>query len=127
MFTAETGVVITGALLVIAAIWILWRAQSAEHNPVDFATMLVDQKDGSTSLRKVGELVALLTTTWIILYMAVKGDLTETFYVAYLGVWVSRTVLGVLAGAKASAMESANPPPQMSVQASGLPPAIRRP
>lgn len=118
--TAEQGVIITGMIMVAAGVWLLVRAQFSRSNPIDFGTMLIDQKDGTTSLRKVGELVALLTTTWVVLYLAVKSDLTDTIFFAYVGAWVSRTVLGVLAGAKASAMTGESAPD------SGLPSAIRR-
>lgn len=122
MPTAEQGVVATGIVLVVAAIYVLIRAQGSKAHPLDFATLLLDQD--KASLRKVGELIALLTTTWVVLYMAVKGDLSDTIFFAYIGAWVSRTVLGVLAGAKASAMASANPPQPAE---SSLPPSIRRP
>jgi hypothetical protein len=65
--------------------WFLWRAQRSKDNPIDFATMLVWPGTGQTSLIAVGSLLGILTTTWMIVDLALRNHLTPEYFGIYIG------------------------------------------
>lgn len=107
--TAEHAVIWFGAILVCAAVYVLWKAQHSRSNPINLADLLIDGSTQKTSLRKGGEAVALLATTWVLVYLTIAGKLTDWVFACYVGAWVSRTLLGMLAQAKAGAMTAGKP------------------
>lgn len=91
---------VLGIALLLLGAFVLWRADKSKSNPVDFAHLLIE--NDRTSLRKFMELLAGLASTWVLVYLAVADKLTEGYYLAYLGCWVARTLLGPLSQAKAT-------------------------
>ena len=94
---------VLGFALLALGVFILWQANRSKNNPIDFADILIDS--GRTSLRKLGELIALLASTWIIVALVVNDKLTPEYYGLYIGAWVARTLLGQLTQAKAAQMD----------------------
>lgn len=92
-----------GIALVLFAGVFLFMAHRSENSKIDFAHTLNDS-DNRTSLRKFGEWVALLTSTWIIVYLAKAQLITETYFGLYLAIWVARAAFGALLSAKAGAI-----------------------
>jgi len=66
------------------------KAHTATGNDLDIQWLLVDEKTGRVSLKKFGALIAIVFSTWIVLFMTVKGQMTE----AVLGLWLF-ALLGV--------------------------------
>lgn len=66
---------------------LLWRAHTATGNNFDIKYLLIDERSERVSLKKMGALLALITSTWIVLYMTVKGSVTESILGLYLFVW----------------------------------------
>jgi hypothetical protein len=106
-----TAVGVLGLALLVFGAWALLRAQRSEASPIDFAHTLQDP-DGRTSLRKVGEWVALLSSTWLVVFLATAGRLTDWIFGLWLVAWVSRAALGALIGAKAASMVAATSEPR---------------
>jgi hypothetical protein len=82
---------------------VLWRAHRSKDTPIDFAHLLVDVK-GKTSLRKCGEALALLASTWVVLWMASLKTLTETIFLGYVLIWAARSAIGPLVAARAGSI-----------------------
>jgi hypothetical protein len=74
-----------------------------KDTPIDFAHLLVDVS-GKTSLRKCGEALALLASTWIVLWMASLKTLTETIFLGYVLIWAARSAIGPLIAARAGSI-----------------------
>lgn len=99
-----------GVALVCGAVLFLALAHFG-GSKIDFANTLND-RDGRTSLRKFGEWMALLASTWVLIYLTKTGQINETYYGAYLVVWVARTAIGPILGAKAEAIAKAAEEPR---------------
>jgi cytochrome bd-type quinol oxidase subunit 1 len=41
------------------------------------------------SVSKMGELIALVVSTWAIVHMVIKGTVTSDLFIGYLAAWVS--------------------------------------
>ena len=67
--------------------WILWRAHRSKDNKIDLSALLVDTVTGNVTLAKFGGLLALLSSTWIVVYLAVDKSLTDTAFAAYVATW----------------------------------------
>jgi hypothetical protein len=106
-FIAAVGTVESlGIVLVLFAAVFLFSAHRSTTSPINFANTLTDS-DGRTSLRKLGEWVALLTSTWVLVFLTKSGLLTETYFGCYLLIWVARAAIGPILGAKAEMMSAA--------------------
>jgi hypothetical protein len=103
--TGPLAVIIAGFLLAGLGLFVLWRAHRSKANKIDLAHLIVD-RDGHTSLRQSSECVALLVTSWIVLWLAVSGTLTEGIFGVYVVAWVLRTLAGPTMQAWASSLQS---------------------
>lgn len=103
--TGPLAVIIAGFLLAGVGLFVLWRAHYSRSNPIDLAHLIVD-RDGHTSLRQAGECVALLVTSWIVLWLAVSDKLTEGIFGVYVVAWVLRTLAGPAMQAWASVLQA---------------------
>lgn len=74
-----------GVAMVATFVYVLWRAHRNGENNIDLSSLLVD--NGVVTLAKFGGLLALLTTTWLIVLLALKGALTDVALGAYLTAW----------------------------------------
>ena len=109
----------TGPLLVIVAgvsctaVGVLWLLVAHWRDRIDLVDVITEFDDRrgvrKASLRKLGEAVALGASTFVVVYDALDGS-NEWILFAYLGAWVSRTLFGMLAQAKAGAINAASQP-----------------
>lgn len=85
------AVLIVGAVMVLLGGYILWRAHRNRGNAIDLAFLLVDGdlNPPRVTLAKFGGLVALLTSTWLVVYLAVAGKLDGVIFGAYLTAWAA--------------------------------------
>lgn len=100
-------VIIVGAtVMVLAFLWLLMQHRKGTFNLAD----LVMDDDGlgtrRASIRKFGELIALIASTWVVVYDALDG-VNDVVFLTYMGGWVSRTLLGPMTGARANAINAA--------------------
>jgi len=78
-----------GILLVIVvfAIWILYKLQNTKDS-FDLRSVITDSK-GQPSLHKIGQLTALLLSTWMLAYLAIHGQMTGEYFGTYMGIWAA--------------------------------------
>lgn len=93
---------------------LLWKAHTATGNNFDIKYLLIDEGTSRVSLKKLGALLALLTSTWIVLFMTVKGSITESILGLYLFVWA-----GVYVTPQSIAAWRAGPPTPPAAPNSG--------
>lgn len=103
--TGPLAVIIAGFLLAGLGLFVLWRAHYSRTSPIDLAHLIVD-RDGHTSLRQASECVALLVTSWIVLWLAVSDRLNESVFGIYIVAWVLRTLAGPAMQAWASVLHA---------------------
>jgi hypothetical protein len=63
-----------------------------KHDNFDLRYLISDDQR-RPSLHKIGQLTALIVSTWAFVYLVLHDKLTETFYTVYMGIWASVTVL----------------------------------
>lgn len=61
-----------------------WQRKDDEF---DLRWLIVDNKTTKVSLFKLGQLVALLTSTWALIYETRHNNLTEWLFMAYIVAW----------------------------------------
>lgn len=64
---------------------VLLTWQLTKDNSIDLKSLLI--KDGEVSLSKLGQLIAMLVSTWIIIYQTRNGLLTEWLFTGYMIAW----------------------------------------
>ena len=90
-----------GFFLMIAAIYLLFKAQYSpkNKNKFDAAEMFQDERD-KTSMAKFFYMIGGLTSTWIVVSYAVKDKLGWEMFAAYLGALVAGKALTEFAAKK---------------------------
>lgn len=76
-----------GCFLLVMFAVILVRAQFDEKNKIDLSYLLVDSTTGNVTLAKFTGLGAFLTSTWVLVDLAVSGHFDPSFAGWYMGVW----------------------------------------
>lgn len=82
-----------GAVLAIILLS-FWRAQRDQTSSFDLFDLLLE--NGRVSRIAVAFLLVLLVTTWIIIDLQLKGQLTEGLFAIYTGAWVAPLVAKVV-------------------------------
>ena len=80
------------ALLVILAGLLLYKASRSSAYRFNLEDLLLDRGTGKASLGKLGQLTALCVSTWLIVYLAIGGHLTEFYFGTYMTAWVAANV-----------------------------------
>jgi capsule polysaccharide export protein KpsC/LpsZ len=78
-------VMLTISALVFAVI--LWNWQKSADVNFDLRWLLVDSQTEKVSLMKVGQAVALVTSTWGFIALLSKDKLTEFYFIGYMASW----------------------------------------
>lgn len=84
----ETIILGIGSLIFIA--FLIKSHVSAE--PFDIRSVIVDES-GRFSLNKFGQLVALLVSTWVLIYQTRQALLTEWLFAGYMAAWAGANLL----------------------------------
>jgi hypothetical protein len=91
------------ALLLIAAVLfaILARWQLDKQNPFNLQSVVVDTTTGQASLFKIGQLFALIISSWIMVNETRAGRLTEWLFLGYMIAWSGANLANKMIDAKA--------------------------
>lgn len=54
---------------------------------------LIMERPNKPSLSKIGQIVALLVSTWGFVVLVLKGQMTETYMLVYMGTWTGSTMI----------------------------------
>lgn len=74
-------------VMVAASILILLKLQRTKDK-FDLRSVISDDR-GQPSIHKIGQLVALLLSTWMLIWLAVHSQMTEGYFGTYMGVWAA--------------------------------------
>lgn len=107
--TGPFAVILLGvACVVVGLTWLLLMHGRSRIDLVDVVTEAGPDGVRRASLRKLGEAVALGASTFVVVYDAIdEAGASDLILGLYLAAWVSRTLLGMLAQAKAGAITTA--------------------
>lgn len=102
-FTFDNSLFIAG-MFGFFSILLSWHLN--KNNSIDLKTILV--KDGELSLSKLGQLIALLVSTWIIVYQTRHELLNEWLFTSYLFTWTGANVMSKYLGPRSPASRQDN-------------------
>lgn len=78
-------------IAILAGLVILAYAQIKKDN-FDLRT-LITEDDGKLSIHKIGQLVALVLSSWGFVYLILYKEITEFYFMGFMGVWASAEAL----------------------------------
>jgi hypothetical protein len=84
-------IILTIGAAVIIGVLIYWHLD--EKTRFDVRDLMVDHQTKILSLNKIGQLFALLVSTWIIIHETRVGRLTEFLFTGYMAVWSGSSLL----------------------------------
>ena len=82
----NTMTIVLGAICLIA-ILVLLKVQFARDN-FDLRSVISDDK-GQPDIHKIGQLTALVFSTWLLIYLALHGTMNEGYFGTYMGIWAA--------------------------------------
>lgn len=110
-FGAHTFVIwpgqILGVVMIVAMIWLFWKAQRSKTNPIDFASMFVWPGSQQTSLILFLAFVSGMGGIWIIVDREFRGVLTAEMFLG----WLTIMIFGKGATEAINAWRDRGPPP----------------
>lgn len=85
-----------GVAFAIFGICILYKAQKNPRSKVDIWDVLIDSSlvPPRITLAKVSGVIALVTTTWLMLFLTADAAMEPEYFWAYLGAWGAVKVAG---------------------------------
>jgi len=85
------------ALIAMAALaaFLAGYAQSKDDD-FDLRDLVRDSRSGRVSLFKVGQLVALASSTWLLIYEALHGRMTDWMFTGYMVSWAGANIANKL-------------------------------
>jgi hypothetical protein len=78
-------IVLLGGAAVFAYLMVYWHLDKKTR--FDVRDLIIDSATKELSLYKVGQLVALIISTWILIYETRAGKLTEWLFGSYMIAW----------------------------------------
>jgi hypothetical protein len=81
------------ALLVIAflVLIVLWLVQRRKDN-FDLRWVIADEQTKQPSIHKVGQLTALIMSTWLLVYLTLHDKMDGTYFTTYMAIWAGAQV-----------------------------------
>ena len=74
------------AMLIVLGLW------QHKADTFDLRWLLVDTKTNKVSLSKTGQLIALIVSSWALIYETRNGNLTEWLFGAYMISWAGANI-----------------------------------
>jgi hypothetical protein len=98
------------AAFVIAAIITLVKIQRAPDT-FDLRAVIADDA-GKPSVHKIGQLTALVLSTWQLVYLTIHNQMTVEYFGLYMGVWAAaQTADKWISKSRDRPADELNPPP----------------
>lgn len=82
--------------MLLLGAYVLWRAHRSRNSAIDLAYLLVDGAldPPRVTLAKFSAMVALLVSTWIVVFLTVSGKFDSAAFTAYLATWGAVKIAG---------------------------------
>ena len=80
--------IVLGAVLLVVALALV----VVTRHPVSLLQLVTDARSGRMSLGRVGQLVALIVSSWAFVWLTIAGTLTEWYYGTYMIAWAGARI-----------------------------------
>jgi len=74
--------------IVVIALILLWVVQRTKDN-LDLRSLIVDEQTKQPSIHKLGQLTALVMSTWLLVYLALQNRMDSVYFTTYMGIWTA--------------------------------------
>lgn len=94
-----TKILMTVALVIVIAaiIFVLIKRDRSSSSQINLEDLLIGD-DGKLSKAAAVMLGAFAMTTWLMVYLALGGKMTEGYLAIYVGAWIAPTVARLIVG-----------------------------
>jgi len=89
----------------VGFVGILYSIHKNSQNKLNATSIIIDKNTGEISLSKIGQLVALVTSTWIVFYLTVTKNITEGYLGLYIATWAASNSFNSWMKVKAGSVE----------------------
>ena len=69
--------------------FMLWMAHRANDNAFDLKHLIADRDTGKVDRFSFAFIVALMVSSWLMLFYGMSGKLTAEWFALYMGVWAA--------------------------------------
>lgn len=83
--------IVLGAVLLVVALALVVVTRDPRH-PVSLLQLVTDARSGRMSLGRVGQLAALIVSSWAFVWLTIAGTLTEWYYGTYMIAWAGARI-----------------------------------
>ena len=83
--------IVLGAVLLVVALALVVVTRDPRHS-VSLLQLVTDARSGRMSLGRVGQLVALIVSSWAFVWLTIAGTLTEWYYGTYMLAWAGARI-----------------------------------
>ena len=99
-------------ILALASIFFAYMLRTAQikKDAFDLRDLLVDENTGRVSIYKLGQLIALLLSSWGFIYLTLHDKLSESYFGLYMATWAGAHVLSQAATSFATRSDVPVPP-----------------
>jgi hypothetical protein len=80
------------SIMALFTCFLFYRAQKIADS-FDIRDLIVDDTTGKLSLSKLGQFVALVLSSWGLIYLIMHGTLTEIYFQGYMLTWAGANVV----------------------------------
>jgi multisubunit Na+/H+ antiporter MnhB subunit len=87
-----------GITIIVAIMIYKWHMN--DSNSFNLSDALKDSVSGKASLFRIGQAVALVSSTWGLVALIQRGTLTELYFTTYMGIWSGANVINNIFGKK---------------------------
>lgn len=78
-------------VVVLSAVW-LYNLNKDNHSPINLIDLI--SVNGRINERKLSRFGAWIVSTWGFIYLISRGQLTEWYFIGYMGAWVANALIG---------------------------------
>jgi preprotein translocase subunit SecG len=78
-------------LVIVAIVFVLMRRDRSSTSAINLEDLLIGD-DGKLSKAAAVMMGAFAMTTWLMVYLALNGKMTEGYLAIYVGAWIAPTV-----------------------------------
>ena len=96
--------IVLGAVLLVVALALVVVTRDPRH-PVSLLQLVTDARSGRMSLGRVGQLVALIVSSWAFVWLTIAGTLTEWYYGTYMIAWAGARIADQLVQQRAGVVK----------------------
>jgi hypothetical protein len=94
--------------LIFILLFVLIKINGSKSSKFFYDDLFLDN-EGKASTSKLANLLALILSSWAFVYITIKGNLSETFFTAYMGIWVLNRAISKYTDTSKSDQKSVDP------------------